>query len=257
MNDLRRLLQAAGCWLLASNTCLAATMLVDVAATKSGWVQHDGTTNALDPSTTNYVAGKTVTNGKTYSNFFVFDLSGIQGTIESATLKLQNPVNGFYSFDNDYYGQTNSYTYSVTELGSSGSGITASDLFSDNWQYPYTGVAVWIQINNGTPVDYGSALVNEASNGTTVEIPLTTHAIDSLNALVAASSSDYLFALGGGLQYDGARKLHIFANTGGDLYSRTLSLVISDQAAVPVPPALLLLGSGLALLATSWRNRRK
>jgi len=226
--------------------CIAAPILVNVDAIASGWVQHNGDTNGRDSSTTNFVAGTLASNGLDYSNFFVFDLSGVKGTVVSATLQLQNPSNGFYSWENSTFGRAIDYTYYVTQLGTAGSGITASNLLAAYWSYPYTGIASWSTINNGTPTVLGTTLLDESDNGTVVGISLTAEAITGINELLAAPSSDYLYALGGAIDNTGLQT-YAFANTGGGLYSRALALELAPPGALPTPPTVLLLASFASL----------
>ncbi len=235
----------AGACLTVMNISYAST--IDIDATVSGWVKHNGETNGLDGSTTNFITGREVGNGTTYSNYFVFDLSGLNSEITSASLKLQNPDNGFYSFDNDYFGTSNCCSYSVTSLINGG--IVASDLLPENWSYPYTGTAVWSEINNGTPVNYGSIQMSESSNGMIIEIVLNEIAINDINASINQNPGNNFFAFGGNLEIPNTRVAYAFANTGNDLFSRTLTLT-----PVPVPPASLLFLSGIAVL---WRLNRK
>ena len=193
---------------------------IDIHASASGWVQNSGPTNGRDPDTTNFIAGTVEDNEYQYSNYFVFDLSDVEsGVIISATLYLQNPVDGFYSVRNE------NYTYSVTKLGAAGSGLDASDLLAENWSYPYTGIAAWSIINNGHPTSYGDVEVNAVFNGNTVEVPLNALAISDLNSLKNSSAENY-YALGGRLINSTSSEAHIFANTGYNLYSRILALVI-------------------------------
>ncbi|MCW8924076.1 MAG: hypothetical protein OQK69_10680 [Gammaproteobacteria bacterium] len=129
--------------MLLATTCLLNAAIgyaevFDVSATVSGWTKNNGETNGRDTSSTNFMTGRSISNDPYRSNYFVFDLSGVSSEITSASLKLQNPVNGFYSFDNDYYGNTNCCTYYLASL----TGTTASNLFPENWSYPSTGIAV-------------------------------------------------------------------------------------------------------------------
>lgn len=234
----------AATFLLLSDICHSA-IIVDINSTASGWVKHNGETNGTNSSTTNFIAGRNEPNGLTNSNFFVFDVSGVEGEIISATLQLQNPYDGFYSYNNDYFGTSDFYTYTITRLNDDA--ITASDLLAQNWSYPYTGIGAWSIINNGMPVNYGDVPVNESSNGTTVEIPLNSFAISDLNTFLDSPTENY-YALGGRLINETTLEAYVFSNTGYNLYSRVLSLEIEDSSAVPIPGSVWFLGPVFAIL---------
>ncbi|MCM8857602.1 MAG: hypothetical protein LC541_18610 [Candidatus Thiodiazotropha sp.] len=232
-----------GIYLTASHISYAAT--IDISATVSGWVKYNGETNGLIESTTNYIAGREVGNDPSYSNYFVFDLSEVEGEIASASLKLQNPDNGFYSFDNDNIGTNECCTYTVNSMLSGG--ITPSNLLPENWSYPYTGIAAWSIINNGTPVNYGSIHMDESSNGTTIEIMLNEIAIIDINSTINENAYNNLFAIGGNLESTNSRVAYAFSNTGYNLFDRTLTLETVSSSTVPLPPTVLLFLSGIAL----------
>lgn len=207
-------------------TGVSHSYIINIDAEVSGWTKHNGLTNGRDARTTNFVAGTLESNGLIHTNFFVFNLSVIEGTVRSAVLLLQNPSNGFYSFRNDYFGLLNYSTYSIT--GIYGTYIDSSDLLPENWVYMYTGVALWSISYNGYPVSFGDVEVNETSNGTTVEIPFNSAGLDNLNSFVSSGASDPYYAIAGRLINPTASEIHVFAYTGNNLYSRVLSIEIEE-----------------------------
>ncbi len=73
-----------------------AQTTVTINATNTGWYSNTGFHNSMNA---NYLAGQ-ISNGTRraeFHNYFVFDLSGIQGTITNATLKVLNPQFGYFS----------------------------------------------------------------------------------------------------------------------------------------------------------------
>ena len=240
-------------YLTTLNASYSAT--IDISATASGWVKYNGKTNGLVGSTTNYITGREIGNEPNYSNYFVFDLSGVEGKIASASLKLQNPDNGFYSFDNDYLGTHECCTYAISSM--LGKGISPSDLLPENWSNPYTGIAAWSLINNGTPINYGSIHMDESSNGKTIEIILNEIAIRDINSTIDQNSYGNLFAVGGNLESPNSRVAYAFSNTGYDLFSRTLTLETVPINTIPSPPAVILFLSGIAILFGVQRKSEK
>jgi hypothetical protein len=217
---------------ILTGTCHSLT-IIDIDAEVSGWVRNNGDTNGRDASTTNFITGNTASGGLKHSNFFVFHLNGIEGRVKSATLKLQNPNDGFYSFDNVYFEKSDYYTYSITGINErEEGGLNSSDLLPQNWSYPYTGIATWSIINNGTPKSYGDVQVNETSNGAIVEIALNSEGLADLNLFLESLNSNGYYALGGRIILPNTRELHIFSNTGGNLYSRVLSLEMYESGDV-------------------------
>ena len=198
--------------------------IVDIDAEVSGWVNFNGETNGEDADTTNFISGNFESNGLQHCNFFVFDLSGVEGQVRSATLKLENPDDGFYSFDNDYFNKSDYYTYYIMGINERESHIKSSDMLPQNWSYPYTGIAAWSIISNGTPKIYGDVQVNETTNGTIVEINFNSEGIADLNSFLESENSDGYYTLGGNIIKPNVRELHIFSNTGYNKYSRQLSL---------------------------------
>ena len=222
-------------------------LIAVIAATASGWIKANTTTNGTSAQTTNYITGINARADTAFSNFFVFDLADVTVPIGSASLLLENPVDGFYSLENDVFGRTDTYTYRLASVIERG--FPASQLLAENWLVPSTAAATWSQINGPDPVDYGSVEINESSNGTTVEIVLNQRAIDDINAAIGQGAGLSYFALGGNLELPNTRIAYAFANTGFNQFDRTLSL-----APVPVPPALLLFMTGLVAL---WGMQRR
>jgi len=243
------LLSSAAALLITMETSNAASM-VNISAEASGWVQPNGIdTNGNQAYTTNFIAGTAdVDNGLPFRNFFVFDLGGVQDSVVSATLRLQNPDDGFYSLENDYFNRSDFYTYSIT--GFFGSELDSSRLLSENWTSYTTALIASYVIGSGD--SFGDVQVNESSNGTIVDITFNAVGLDNLNSFLQAGLTDPYYALGGKLTQPNARWVHIFANSGGGQFSRELLLEI----AVPVPSAIWLLGGALGILMFKSKRRR-
>ena len=216
------------CLFMLSVPSQALSATVEVFATASGWVLPNGDTNGRDPLTSNYIVGGPDSRGMFYRNFFVFDLTGVADEVQSATLRLMNPVNGFYSRDSA------SETYTVRSLPTD-----PSNLLPDNWPLY---LPLWQMISTGTTL--GNVTVTNASNGTIVDIVFNQAGIDLLNT----SLGGYV-AFGGLLSSnaDLAYPRQLFANSGGGLY-RAL-VMDTAPAPVPLPPSLFLLLGGLVPFA--------
>ena len=233
-------------------TAFANTIQIDAA--KSGWLRDNGETNK-NSGTENYIAGYTgSSDGLKYFNYFVFDLAGIEGEISSATLKLENPDNGFYSFDNDYFGINEEYNYYVTNLN--GNDYASYLLSNSGWDYG-TNIQVVNKIRYSTTDRYGDISIGESSNGTILEIELNQLAINEINTLVSTGENS-LFALGGNLETVNSRENRVFAHTSASdgPFTRTLNIEYGNVSTVPLPPSGLLLLAGLmTLVGSSYKKR--
>jgi hypothetical protein len=180
----QRGLQLSALVCMAAFACAGAPVTLD--AVDSGYYRANG---LHTPSLENYLTG--TFTGTEYRSFFVFDLSSVTGTINSAALRLFNPdvspfLKGYVSPDP---AETLNF-YDVTTPVSDITGNTA-------------GVAGFDDLGSG--VFYGSRIVSAADNGTVVEIMLNGAAVSALN------SGAGLFALGGALSsISGPADQHVF-----------------------------------------------
>lgn len=184
-----------------------------------------------DSTNKNYLAGSVTDNNNTrsYRNFFVFDLSGVSGSITSARLQLfTNIVSG-------------SGSYSVFDVTTPVSGLTAfqtgrADIFADL----------------GSGVGYGSTTITRSDLGSLITVDLNAEAIAALQ-----SSAGRTFVLGG--FFDAPQGTFAFSGTSLDSPDLHNQLILQTQpnAAVPEPATLLLLVTGLGAVGATVRQRRK
>jgi len=197
---------------------------VTLNSTSFGWWDSTGTHTAV---ITNYGTGDDAENVD-HRSFFVFNLSGLSGTVVSATLQIFNPI---------YLSPDPSETLSIFDVSTSIAALTASG----------TG-QVGIYNDLGTGTLFGSTSVSAANNGANVNIPLNSAALAALQSGLGGS-----FAFGGSLTTLSAPGLveGVFllssANTG------TRQLVLNT---IPEPATLVLLGSGLAAIGIARRRSR-
>jgi hypothetical protein len=199
---------------------------VTISASNSGWFAANGFHNAANK---NYIAG----DFDTYHNFFTFDLSGINGAITGATLRLFNPAGGFDG-DPGTYTLYDVFT-SAAVLNTSHSGASPED------------VAIYNDLGSGTV--YGTVTVSALDNGTLISINLNAAAIAALN-----SANNGLFSIGGALRGSEAR---IFANSDGLGLTKELVVQTNDSGPIPEPMTLVLFGTGLAACAAKLRRRKQ
>lgn len=153
---------------------------LSIGAANTGWYTSAG---FHDTGNTNYVAGLCCNVNppdNLHNDYFVFNLSGVTGTITSATLSIVNPTNGYHTDTNatDAVFSTWNVTTAISTLESSQS--TATSISSD--------------LGSGTL--FGSVSVGPSDNNSVVNISLDGAA---LTAITAAKGS--LFAIGGSLTW--------------------------------------------------------
>jgi hypothetical protein len=188
----------------------SSTLAIVINATDSGWYN-----NGHNSSNKNYAAGP----NDTYRNYFVFDLSGVTGTITSATLRLDSGlVSGTPTYD--VYDVT---TDVGTLMATHASGTTATNIHSDL----------------GSGDFYGSGMITGAH--TIHDFVLNSSAFSSMNAATG------LWALGG-RNNDSS---YTFWGTNSSL---TRQLII-ETSSVPESSTLALFGLGLLALGLKRRKR--
>jgi hypothetical protein len=224
----------------------AAVIALDAVA--RGWYTDEGVANATPPNEgeprnelRNYIVGDVASTDQVprqvSRNFFVFDLSGIGGQINGASLNLFNPANGFSSRDGFV-------TYRVFDVSTA-----VSTLVSHEFGPP--GVEIYGDLGTGT--QYGEHLASAADDATTIAISL------NATALAALNQSTGLFAFGGAIatldQVESSE--YVFGFTGIDQGPGTTQLVLVVDA-IPEPNSAYLFGSTLFFLGATtliWRKR--
>ena len=191
----------------------AAVINVDTAG--RGWLTPAGGNNG-NSYVNDYIAGEF--DSDSYRNHFDFAIPTFTGTLDSATLVLNN-VGG-------HYGST--HTYSLYSLGAYG-----SYGFSD--------------IGSGT--GYGSVTI---SSGGIVSVTLNASAIADISAAQGGT-----FSLGGVHSGEISGSMNFdFGNIFGDASSTQLILNTSS-AAVPEPTTLAIFGIGAGIAGLKARRRKR
>jgi hypothetical protein len=151
------------------------SQLIEIGAIDSGWYTDSG---FHGPDNTNYVVGECYLpqcpNLVIFRNFFVFNLSGISGEILSASLVIENPMNGYNSNDPSETWTIFEVNTPISALVAGGSGLT--DIYEDLGSGPM----------------FGNAVVTPTSS--LVQVDLNQAGIDALNAKIGEQ-----FAIGGAI----------------------------------------------------------
>ncbi|MGB6589090.1 MAG: hypothetical protein WCC50_10370 [Pseudolabrys sp.] len=206
-----------------------------------GWYQQ---TNVHEPGNDNYITGQI--GATDYHDFFTFDLTGVTGTITSATLHLFEPSGtdfasgGFVSTQASETFQVFTYTGNVSTLDAGGTVSGA-----------YNGLV------SGTLA--GSVSISAANGGTFVDVSLNAAALAALT-----SGEGGLFAFGGdllGVPDGQLTQRTVFANSSVDDVGApdgNTQLILTTISPTPVPGALPLFVSGLGVFGfLGWRRKRK
>jgi len=146
-------------------------------ATSQGRYDSTGGNNAGD-----YIVG--TQGSSSFNDYFVFNLSSVSGTINSAVLELVQPPLGV-NHNNGFSGANATYTnYDVS--------TTIANLISAT---PTGGAGIYTDLGTGT--SYASTDLSTSSNGTTVNITLDAAARSAIHSAEGSS-----FAIGGTLTTD-------------------------------------------------------
>jgi len=189
-----------------------------LSATHMGWYTQAGASELALTGGTNYFAGFTAGDGRTFNNFFVFDLSSVSNPITGATLSLYNPTaatDGGNGFESDL---TNAALYTLWDVSTSISKLESGQISS---------VSTFGDLGSGTT--YGNYTMTAADDGTQVHIDLNSDAITALNG-----------AEGGQVAF------------GGTAVATTVSV-----SSVPEPANLYLLGPAIAGLGWARRRMKR
>jgi hypothetical protein len=216
-------------------------------AVGGGWFSNAGEHIAQND---NYVVGGGL-DGYTRNNYFLFDLSGVSGTITAATLKVYNPsAPASPGFPFGYTSGAPSETYTLFDIAAP---FYSVPLPSGNYVAGYgqgspTGQAIFNDLGSGT--SFGSTTVSLADNGRYVEISFNSAGLAALNAGTG------IFGVGGSIT-----TLDNLLNAESLFASAFLSTVgpnvpLLAITSVPEPSETLLFLAGLGLVGWAVRRRR-
>jgi hypothetical protein len=214
-----------GVAILGMTAASARASTITISTIQHGWWDSTGRHTATN---LNYATGDDAT-GLDHRSFFVFDLSGVTGTISTATLRF-NPPSGYNSPDP-------TETLSFFDVTTSSATLLA------------TGVGQVVIYNDlGTGVSYGLRSVSPADNNTIVTQLLNAAATAAIQAALGGS-----FAVGGALttlnQPARAEVMFSFSN----LQATELVLEVTE---VPEPTSVLLVATGVVAVARRRRRSR-
>ena len=137
-----------------------------------GWVSDTAVNTAGPTGSTNYAVGNVT--GHLYNNYFVFDISGLTGTVTSAVLSLTQGTNS---------------DSAIFRLGD------ATNLISSLHNAVSPNVALYNALGTGTL--FGTYSLSAGTSYNTLAFTLNQAGINALNADIAAGKTQ--FALGGSI----------------------------------------------------------
>ncbi len=177
--NVSRILCAAGSTVIL---CLPAApqTATTLTATDSGWFDSDGSSvaYAANPHFGNYAVGwdpVDFSDAVALRDFFVFDLTGVSGTIVSATLNLYMPAPSPDQTGSGYLSYEPSEPYQLTSTSTSIANLTGIYTTGSS-----IGLAIFKTLGTGTV--FASTTVSAADEGTTVTIALNAAALTFLNS---------------------------------------------------------------------------
>jgi hypothetical protein len=158
-----------------------------------GAYHYAANTNYLAASCASYGCNTLLGPEENARNFFVFDLSGVSGRIDSAVLSIGNGPSGASPFP---------VHYSVWDVTTSTADLEAS--------HPWGGAGLAIYYDLGSGIPYGGADLGPADDGSQILIQLGPLALDSLNTAEGGS-----WALGGSVVPEPASWAMMLVGFGG------------------------------------------
>ena len=220
---------------------------IDLNPVRSGWFTDLGQTarNAL-ATNQNYQTG--LTGGNEFRSFFVFDLSGISGTITGATLLVYNPV--IPPDTGDGYTGDATETYQLTSSTSS-----PTDLQGNFASGSATGQTVFGTLGTGSV--YSTYNASTADNGNTIALSFSSAGLADLNSAIGGQTGfgGRLTTLAGN---NGTQTLFSFTDpTSGNGLNDTPAIILrlsTSNATAPEPATLLLLLPVVGVIAARRRK---
>ena len=190
-----------------------------------------GTAASHNPHLDFYLAGEGIGILPEARNFFVFDLSSFDRQVAAAALHLSMPRHGYLSVDDTETFSLFDVDTEISMLTAGGRGAHLLGVFADL----------------GSGASYGSVVLGEGDEKTTISIDLSAGALVGLTAALGGK-----FAIGGAVTSIGnplRYQLTFALAKGADNVQLELTFV-------PLPGAAWLFVSGLVLIALrAWRVR--